>query len=75
MYTGKKMLDAYFIKLNTCREGELIVKIADISMLKADGELCVIYLMDTNYGIKVKHHINEIEQMINITSYKVISVL
>lgn len=68
------MLDAYFIKLNTCREDEIIVKIADICMLKADGGLCDIFLVDTSYGIKVKHHINEIEKMINITSYKVLSV-
>lgn len=67
------MLEGYFLKLTTCRDGEIIVKISDICMLIAEGELCVISLIDTTHGIKVRHNINEIEKMINLTTYKVIA--
>jgi hypothetical protein len=68
------MLKGYFLKLTTCTNNDIIVKISDICMLMADGELCTISLVDTRHGIKVRHNINEIEKMINLTSYKVIGL-
>ncbi len=65
----------YFIKLALCRGGEAIIKVTDICILKSDGALSMVFLIDTNHSIKVQHSIDEIEKMLNLTEYRVICSL
>lgn len=62
----------YFIKVNTCSKGELIVKIEDICSLVEDGDLSIINLKSMSQPVKIRHKLSEIKILLNQSSYKVI---
>lgn len=64
----------YFVKLRSCINGDIIVKISDINWLMADGDnICVMTLSNMESPIKLKNSINEIEKLLNLSAYRVIA--
>lgn len=56
-----------YIKLTNCNEDEIIIKISEINMIIAKGNICIISINNIPTPINIKNKISEIESMLNLT--------
>ncbi|PXK64625.1 Uncharacterised protein [Klebsiella variicola] len=56
-----------YIKLTNCNEDEIIIKISEINMIIAKGNICIISINNIPTPINIKNKISEIESILNLT--------
>lgn len=56
-----------YIKLTNCNEDEIIIKISEINMIIAKGNICIISINNIPIPINIKNKISEIESILNLT--------
>ncbi|SLZ40509.1 Uncharacterised protein [Klebsiella variicola] len=56
-----------YIKLTSCNGDEIIIKISEINMIIAKGNICIISINNIPIPINIKNKISEIESILNLT--------
>lgn len=67
-----KLRDVCYAKIRTCNNDEMIIKISDINMVVAQGDICILSLRNMPSPVKLRNKLSEIESLLNMTQHTVI---